>query len=568
MPLIQISSITWNFINLKNIIFKVDFEKAYDSVRWDFLDDVLYKFGFGNKWRAWIQTCLRSSRGSILINGSPTEEFQIFKGLKQGDPLSPFLFILIMESLHLSFQRVVDAGLFNEIRLSSMVNLSHLFYADDAVFLGQWSETNIDMLVHVLECFHLASGLRINTCKSKIMGVHVDGGRVNNAASKLGCLILRTPFLYLGTRVGDNMSRVIAWKGVVEKVRSRLSRWKLKTLSIGGRFTLLKSVLGSMPIFHMYIFKVSASVLQSLESIRSHFFNGHVPSSNKASWVKWSKVMTTKAKGGLGVSSLYALNRGLLLKWVWRFYTQNNTLWTRVIKAIYGIHGNLGKDRQAGSRTCWNAIVKEVKVMHNRGINVLGFIQLKVGNGDTTSFWDDRWGNGAVLKELFPRICALETCKYSTVSMKMNDSSIDKSFRRKVRNGAEGSQLAAMVELLNLVTLSPMEDKYIWSLKNSGKFSVASIRKVIDEKRNLGDGSATRWVKSVPIKVNIMAWKIVNDAIPTRFNISRRGIDIDSIVCPICNGGVETANHLFSNAVWRGRLPEKLHPGGMWTMWT
>ncbi|GJY40425.1 RNA-directed DNA polymerase, eukaryota [Tanacetum coccineum] len=101
------------------LIFKVDFEKAYDSVRWDFLDDVLDKFGFGVKWRNWIQSCLRSSRGSILINGSPTKEFQFFRGLKQGDPLSPFLFILVMESLHISFQRVVDAGLFNGINFSS-----------------------------------------------------------------------------------------------------------------------------------------------------------------------------------------------------------------------------------------------------------------------------------------------------------------------------------------------------------------------------------------------------------------------------------------------------------------
>ncbi|GKD19602.1 RNA-directed DNA polymerase, eukaryota, partial [Tanacetum coccineum] len=162
------------------LIFKVDFEKAYDSVRWDFIDDLLHKFGFGNKWRTWIQSCLRSSRGSILVNGSTTEEFQFFKGLKQGDPLSPFLFILIMESLHISFQRVVDAGLFSGINLNSMVNLSHLFYADDAIFIGQWSETNIDTLVQVLECFYRASGMRINMCKSKIMGTNVDDGKVQN----------------------------------------------------------------------------------------------------------------------------------------------------------------------------------------------------------------------------------------------------------------------------------------------------------------------------------------------------------------------------------------------------
>ncbi|GJT91986.1 RNA-directed DNA polymerase, eukaryota [Tanacetum coccineum] len=292
------------------LIFKVDFEKAFDSVRWDFVDDVLNKFGFGERWRTWIQSCLRSSRGSILVNGSPTEEFQFFRGLKQGDPLSPFLFILIMESLHISFQRVVDAGLFTGIKINSMVNLSHLFYADDAIFLGQWSELNIDSLVRVLDCFFRASGLRINMCKSKIMGVNVEDGMVKNAASKLGCLVLKTPFTYLGTKVGGNMSRKQAWKEVVDKVLSRLSRWKMKLLSIGGRLTLLKSVLGSMPIFHMSIFKVPSSILKSLESIRSRFFNGQDPKSNKASWVKWNKVLTPKDKGGLGVNLVCPFNRG------------------------------------------------------------------------------------------------------------------------------------------------------------------------------------------------------------------------------------------------------------------
>ncbi|GJU78753.1 NB-ARC domains-containing protein [Tanacetum coccineum] len=142
-----------------------------------------------------------------------------------------------------------NAGLFTRIKINSMVNLSHLFYADDAIFLGQWSELNIDSLVQVLDCFFWASGLRINMCKSKIMGVNVEDGMVKNAASKLGCLVLKTPFTYLGTKVGGNMSRKQAWKEVVDKVLSRLSGWKMKLLSIGGRLTLLKSVLGSMPMF-------------------------------------------------------------------------------------------------------------------------------------------------------------------------------------------------------------------------------------------------------------------------------------------------------------------------------
>ncbi|GJW86282.1 RNA-directed DNA polymerase, eukaryota [Tanacetum coccineum] len=531
------------------LIFKVDFEKAFDSVRWDFVDDVLNKFGFGERWRTWIQSCLRSSRGSILVNGSPTEEFQFFRGLKQGDPLSPFLFILIMESLHISFQRVVDAGLFTGIKINSMVNLSHLFYADDAIFLGQWSELNIDSLVRVLDCFFRASGLRINMCKSKIMGVNVEDGMVKNAASKLGCLVLKTPFTYLGTKVGGNMSRKQAWKEVVDKVLSRLSRWKMKLLSIGGRLTLLKSVLGSMPIFHMSIFKVPSSILKSLESIRSRFFNGQDPKSNKASWVKWNKVLTPKDKRGLGVSSLFALNRGLMLKWVWRFYSQKCSLWTKVIKAIYGEDGNLNKDVSGGVRTCWTSIVHEVRVLQGRGINVADYIRLKLGNGENTRFWVDNWYEGGVIKELFPRMFALELNKNATVSSKLNASSLDNSFRRKARSGIEEMQLNSLAEISRMTTLVPCEDRYVWTLESDGVFSVASIRKEIDGNRFQDVSLPTRWVKSVPIKVNIIAWKVKSNALPTRFNISRRGMDIDSIVCPICNAGVESTNHIFFQCV-------------------
>ncbi|GJY25253.1 hypothetical protein Tco_0683870 [Tanacetum coccineum] len=177
----------------------------------------------------------------------------------------------------------------NGIKLRLFLSISHLFYANDAVFMGQWCDGNISTLIHVLECFYRASGLRINMSKSKILGVNVDSDKVKGVASKLGCLILKTPFTYLGSKVGGSMSRVHAWNEVIDRVKNRLSKWKMKTLSIGGRLTLLKSVLGSIPIFHMSIYRAPLSVLRTLESIRSKNFKGHDINSNKASWVNWEK---------------------------------------------------------------------------------------------------------------------------------------------------------------------------------------------------------------------------------------------------------------------------------------
>nr|GFC49129.1 RNA-directed DNA polymerase, eukaryota [Tanacetum cinerariifolium] len=110
---------------------------------------------------------------SILVNGSPTKEFQFHRGLKQGDLLALYLFIIIMESLHLSFSRVIKAGIFTGIKINSLMTLSYLFYADDAVFIGEWSRGNLTGIMHTLRCFSLLSGLSINLKKSQLFGVGI-----------------------------------------------------------------------------------------------------------------------------------------------------------------------------------------------------------------------------------------------------------------------------------------------------------------------------------------------------------------------------------------------------------
>ncbi|GJR76612.1 hypothetical protein Tco_0088977 [Tanacetum coccineum] len=314
------------------------------------------------------------------------------------------------------------------------------------------------------------------------MGVHVDSDKVKCVASKLGCLILKTPFSYLGSKVRGSMSRVHAWTEVVDRVKNRLSKWKMKALSIGGRLTLLKSVLGSMPIFHMSIFRAPLSVLRTLESIRNHFFNGQDLNSKKASWVNWKKVLAPKEKGGIGVSSLYALNKGLMFKWVWRFYTQNTSLWVRVIKAIHGDDGKVGGYVKAGNKSCWLSIVHEINALKNKGINLLDSMHVKLENGDKTAFWEDIWIEGNALKNRYPRIYGLETCKSINVGMKFAQPSLDSSFCRVPRGGVEQEQFDDLSVLVHDVTLVPMSDRWNWALESSGEFSVASVRKMIDDK--------------------------------------------------------------------------------------
>nr|GEY82678.1 RNA-directed DNA polymerase, eukaryota [Tanacetum cinerariifolium] len=179
------------------------------------------------------------------------------------------------------------------------------------------------------------------------------------------------------------------------------------------------------------------------------------------------------------------------------------------------------------------------------GINLLDFMHVKSGNGDKTAFWEDIWIEGKALKNRYSRIYSLETCNMITVGMKLAQTSLDSSFRRVSKGGVEPEQFDELSALMHDVTLTPMSDRWIWTLKSSGDFSVASVRKVIDDKSLPKVDSKTRWIKYVPIKVNVHAWEVKTDSLPTRFNVSRRGIHIDSIMCAICNEGAKTSSHLF-----------------------
>ncbi|GJT56613.1 hypothetical protein Tco_0991667 [Tanacetum coccineum] len=296
-----------------------------------------------------------------------------------------------MESLHISFQNVVLEGLFKGVLVNSSLNLSHLFYADDVIFMGQWSESNINTIIQALDCFHKASGLRMNLHKSKIMGIVVDVEIVVRAANKMGCSSLKTPFSYLCIKVGGSMSRKDSWNDIVDNLRSRLSKWKMKTLSIGGRLTLIKSVLGSTPIYYMSMFKVPSQILKCLEDIRRKFFHGVDTKENKMSWVKWGRVLASKEKGGLGILSFFALNRALLLKWVWRFRNNKDTLWSRFISAMYGNIGRIEKPSKVGDNSAWLSIVYEFHKLQNLDIDLLSFMEKRVGNGVDTAFWEDQW---------------------------------------------------------------------------------------------------------------------------------------------------------------------------------
>nr|GFB56668.1 RNA-directed DNA polymerase, eukaryota, reverse transcriptase zinc-binding domain protein [Tanacetum cinerariifolium] len=208
------------------------------------------------------------------------------------------------------------------------------------------------------------------------------------------------------------------WDDTVDRVRNRLSKWKMKMLSSGGRLTLMKSVLGAMLIFHMSLLKVP----------------------------------------------------------------EGSSLWARVIKAIYGMDGSIGDIRSGNSKSCWSSIINEVNVLSSKGIMLMNYLRITLGNGVFTCLWDEPWHVEGILKDRLPR------------------------------GGIENAQFVEFSILLQQVVLAQGSDRWTWTTNGSGQFFVALV---------------------------------MTGSLATRFDISRRGIVIDSILCGNCNIGVETTSHLF-----------------------
>ena len=295
---------------------------------------------------------------------------------------------------------------------------------------------------------------------------------------------------------------------------------------------------------------MSVSIRSKLESLRSGFFNGSDSGDRKIAWVSWKTCLASKETGGLGIGSIHALNVGLLFKWIWRFLHNHSDLWVHVIKGIYGRTGGIFDTCiHSSSLSPWRGILSMVKSIKLKGVDLLSLCRRKLGNGETVSFWDDCWCGDQSLKSKFPRIYLLDNDKGCNVANRLSLPDWGSVLRRNPRGGIEASQFTDLCLLIEPVVLSPHRDTWTWSLDVHKGFSVASIRSLIDLHFLGANLNATRWNRSIPIKVNVFMWRAMLNKLPTRVNLDRKGIEVDSLLCPICHEDVETVNHIFSRVI-------------------
>ncbi|WRX28903.1 Reverse transcriptase domain - like 10 [Theobroma cacao] len=251
------------------LFFKVDFEKAYDTINWGFLDFVLDKMRFGGKWRSWIRTCISTARISVLVNGVPTRQFRMRRGLRQRCLLSSFLFNCVTEAFSVLMSEAISVGLCKGIEMGHRgLILSHLQFADDTTIMCKPEWESIKNVKRILRCFQLITGLRINFQRSSLFRVGLEERMVVEWAGRIGCRMEKFPSKYLGIPLGVKNNSREMWRPVVKKFEARLVGWKGRLLSMGGRVTLIKSILASLLIFYMSLFRMPIKVSQELEIIQ------------------------------------------------------------------------------------------------------------------------------------------------------------------------------------------------------------------------------------------------------------------------------------------------------------
>ncbi|CAL0333597.1 unnamed protein product [Lupinus luteus] len=554
-------------------IFKVDFEKAYDSVNWSFLLYMMERMGFCFKWRNWIKSCLQSSCVSVLVNGSPTLEFNLAKGLRQGDPIAPFLFLIVAEGLAGIMRSAVAKNLFSGYLVGKdKVMVSHLHYADDTLLIGENSDKNIETLKCILHCFELSSGLKINFSKSSFISVKSEEGFVQSAVHKLFCAVGSVPFKFLGIHVGANPKRLATWSPIIHSFKKKLSFWQQKLISFGGRVTLLNSVLSSLPIYFFSFFKAPVSVIKELVKIQRRFLWGKGEGSKGVSWVRWELVCRTKEGGGLGVKNLSLFNLALLGKWRWRALFEREALWVHVLRSKYGEEvGVVGGSRgvnyfKKGSRW-WRDLGLLNCREHERNLSdwFVDGVRRKLGSGESVSFWSDIWVGDVCLSSQFFRLFQLALDKEASVSSSRHwrngvwQWSIQ--WRRSLFDWeqAEVDDLNSILESVRGPSNSM--DGWIWKNEKDGVYSVRNAyHLLLNEVANIDSSFYKRlWRCNVPSEIKCLVWKMSLDGVPTLSNLKRRGVvrSPSSSNCQLRGLEEESVDHLFfhcsfSYGVWQG----------------
>ncbi|XP_062086229.1 uncharacterized protein LOC133792343 [Humulus lupulus] len=316
-------------------LMKIDISKAYDSIDWDFLENFLKALRFPSRFIRCIVVCLRGTSYCLLMNGRIQGCFQGGKGLRQGDPISPMLFVIVMDYLtHLLLKASKEKD-FRFHPLCKSLNLISLCFADDLLLVCKANKNYVQIIQRTFEVFSSSSGLVINNYKSRIYFGGVSDP-VKDSLLKLSQLAEGVfPLTYLGVPLRPKKWKAIECDLILKNIILRLHVWASTHLSYAGRVQLVHSVLLGIRNYWMSIFLLPEGVIRGIDHLCRNFLWGEKGSRSKFYLSSWEQVCRPKSYGGLGFKEGPIWNKILLAKYIWAVSSKQDLLWVKWVNCIY-----------------------------------------------------------------------------------------------------------------------------------------------------------------------------------------------------------------------------------------
>ena len=345
---------------------KLDMSKAYDKIEWGLIRQVMEKMGLHEKWIELIMHCITSVSYSIHVNGVAYGSITPTRGLRQGDPISPYIFLLCTNA----FSSLINNAALNQKITGVSIcrgcpKITHLFFADDSLLFCKANGQECQYLIEVLQLYEAASGQKINADKSSVFfSNNTPDDRRCEVLNMLGPMQDTRHKKYLGLPSIIGKSKVEIFAEIKERVEKKLSGWKEKMLSMGGREVFIKAVAQAIPTYTMSYFQIPKSICDDIEGIMRKFWWGQRGRESKIAWVCWKKICKSKLNGGMGFRNLQAFNLAMLAKQGWRLISNPNSLVAQLYKAKYYVHGDVFNAKLGSSPSyTWRSIFNGLEVV-------------------------------------------------------------------------------------------------------------------------------------------------------------------------------------------------------------
>jgi ribonuclease HI len=530
-----------------SMALKLDMSKAYDRVEWAFLKQVMLKMGFHSHWVSLIMECISTVSYSLLINGEPTGNIIPSRGLRQGDPISPYLFLLCAEGLNGLLNKAASKGDIHGVSICRRgPKLTHLFFADDSLLFCRATQAECGKIQEVLQVYERVSGQQLNKAKTTLFfSRNTPQATQDDIKDILGVPSIQQYEKYLGLPSLVGKEKISCFAQIKERVWSKVKGWKEKLLSQAGREILIKAVVQAIPSYTMNCFKLPVGLCKDIEAIIRRFWWGEKENNRKIHWIRWEKLCQPKGVGGLGFRELQNFNLALLAKQFWRLMHCKNSLLFKVFSAKFFPSGNImeASTNNRGS-FAWRSILKAKDL-------IIAGSSWRVGDGKQIPIKDTNW----LLEEGHRRVISpLPNLHADAKVADLIQSSPPAWDEAKIRSLFLPYDSDAILQI-PLSDRCP-SDKLYWHATTNGKYSVRSGYQLLLRERVISNPNSSNqgepntlwkqiWSLRTPTKVKSFMWRACQEALPTKAGLFRRKV-IPSPGCDNCGTGAEDCLH----ALW------------------